>query len=105
MAIPDVLGRQEDDAFEPDPRASSKLIHSVSVPFEAGAIGEVKVEVFRSVDEGDRGGIVIRATLKDEASSFVPHAKLIPSGVELHMAGDIEAKSLIDAMKAALAAL
>lgn len=103
MQHPDIIGRYNEN--ETDPRAKSQLVHSVSVPFEGGAIGEVTVSVFRSTDKEDRGGIVLKITLEDHASSFLPLAKTIPSGVELHMAGDIEAESFINALKTALSTL
>lgn len=108
MTNPSILGRQEEDdetGQKPDARASTTLVHTVTVPFEAGAVGEVTVSAFRSTDDEDRGGVVLRLTLADKASSFVPYAKLIPSGVEVHIAGDVEAKSLIQALKTALATL
>ncbi len=98
MNAPSILGRMEDDTYI-DARASTKLLHSVDVPFEAGAVGNVTVSVFKSVDEEDRGGLVFRITLNDQAQSFIPHAVSINNGIELHMAGGIEAKSLVQAIK------
>lgn len=103
MHSPQIIGRYDEN--ETDARSSTVLIDSVSVPFEGGAIGEVTVAIFNSTDDEDRGGIVFRVTLKDQASSFLPFAKTIPSGIEVHMAGDIEAKSLVHALKTALATL
>lgn len=103
MNHPDIIGRYNED--ETTSRADTQLIHSVSVPFEGGAIGEVTVSVFRSTDQEDRGGVVLRITLEDQASSFLPFSRTIPSGIELHMAGDIEAQSFVHALKTALSTL
>ena len=102
---PEIIGRFGFNEDETDARSSTHRVHSVSVPYEGCAAGEVTVAVFRSDDENDRGGIVLRVTLQDEGSSFLPFVKSIPSGVELHMAGDIEAESLVHALKTALATL
>ena len=104
MQSPAILGRMEDDEFI-DSRASTQVVHTVEVPFEGGAIGKVVVTVFKSKDDEDRGGLVFRIALDDQGSSFIPHAVSIENGIELHMAGDIEAKSLVQALKTALSSL
>lgn len=104
MTNPRITGRQDYDGSL-DERATTELVHTVSVPFEAGAVGKVEVEAFRSTGSEDRGGLVLRITVQDQASSFVPCAKSIPSGVELHMAGDIEGETLVHALKTALSTL
>lgn len=101
MNNPRILGRSEEDN-QLDARSSTRLLHTVSVPFEGGAIGELSVSVFQSVDDEDRGGLVLRITLKNEGSSFLPLAQNIEEGIDLHMAGDIEAKTLVHALKTAL---
>ena len=104
MQSPAILGRMEDDELI-DSRASTQLVHTVEVPFEGGAIGKVVVTVFKSQDDEDRGGLVFRITLDDQGSSFIPHAVSLGNGIELHMAGDIEAQSLVHALKTALSSL
>lgn len=104
MTNPRIIGRQEYDDRSGD-RATTELVHTVSIPFEAGAVGKLDIEAFRSVDNEDRGGLVLRITIQDQGSSFVPYAKNVPSGVELHMAGDIEAESLVHALKTTLSTL
>ena len=101
-----VLGRQDNDELSdaPDPRAPTKLVADVRVPFEGGAVGEAQVQLLRSTDIEDRGGLVLRITIADQGSSFVPYAKLIENGVELHIAGDIEAKSVAAAILGVLQA-
>lgn len=104
MKSPFILGRMEDDGTI-DSRSSTRIVHTIEVPFEAGAIGKVAVTVFKSQGDEDRGGIVFRITLDDQGSSFIPHAIILGNGIELHMAGDIEAKSLVQALKTALCSL
>jgi len=103
MANPNVMGRLDGD--ETDERAPTELVTTISLPFEGAAIGNVTVSVFRSTDTEDRGGIVIKINLKNEASSFQPYAKNIEDGVELHVAGDIEAQSVLAAVRGALCAM
>jgi hypothetical protein len=104
VTTPTVLGRLDTDAPEdtPDPRAKTTLSAEVRVPFEGGAVGQVTVQIFRSEGDEDRGGVVIRVTIDDQGSSFIPHASLLPNGVELHIAGDIEGRSVVTALRAAL---
>lgn len=104
MQNPKILGRTEDDDYI-DERASTSLLTQKEVSFEAGAIGKVSVAVFKSNGTEDRGGLVLRITLDDQASSFVPHSEILENGVELHMAGAVEADSLVKALKDALASI
>jgi hypothetical protein len=104
MESPPILGRMEDDDLI-DSRSSTQAINTVEVPFAAGAIGKVVVTVFKSQDDEDRGGLVFRITLDDQGSSFIPHAVSLENGIELHMAGDIEAQSLVQALKTVLSSL
>ena len=106
MSNPKVLGRSFGEKPETaDARASTVSGPQISISYISGAIGAVHVEVFTSTDDEDRGGIVLRITVEDQASSFVPVAKNIANGVELHLAGDAEGASLVRALRGALAAL
>ena len=104
MEAPKILGRVENDGYI-DQRASTHALRTVDVSFEAGAVGKLTVTVFKSNDEEDRGGLIFRITLDDIGSSFIPHAIALENGIELHMAGDIEAQSLVQALKTALSSL
>ncbi len=104
MDTPNILGRT-DDEDTPDSRATTRLTNTAQIKYEAGAVGEVAVSVYQSNDTEDRGGIVLQITLNDQASSFIPYARNTASGIEIHMAGDIEGKSFVRALKSALAAL
>ena len=103
MNEPNVIGRDEFD--DEDARSATRLVQDVTIPYEGGAVGSIKVSIFRSTASEDRGGVVIRITLEDQASSFLPTAVSIPHGIELHMAGDIESKTMVNALRTGLAAL
>lgn len=77
----------------------------MSLEFHSGAVGIAKVQVFTSVDDEDRGGVVFRFEIIDQGSAFIPFAKNNENGVEVHFAGDAEAASLVNALKGVLAAL
>ena len=104
MEAPKILGRVENDGYI-DQRASTHALRTVDVSFEAGAVGKLTVTVFKSNDEEDRGGLIFRITLDDIGSSFIPHAIALENGIELHMAGDIESKSLVQALKSVLSSI
>lgn len=99
---PTIVGRFDDEL---DNRASTELVLSATVPYVSGAIGEITTSLFQSTGDCDRGGVVFRITINDRASSFQPWAKIIPSGVELHLAGDAEAAALVKALKVVLSTL
>jgi hypothetical protein len=106
MNTPSALGRQDTDSPSdaPDPRASTTLVAEARLPFEGGAVGEVLVQLLRSTQSEDRGGLVLSVTIADQGSSFIPYARLIENGVELHIAGEIEAKSVASAILTVLQA-
>jgi hypothetical protein len=111
MKNPSVVGRDEYAVVDNsgsiagnalDERANTNLISTVSIPFQAGAIGTLRVEVFSSMDDEDRGGVVVRITMDNQASAFTPYSRNIENGVEVHMAGDAEGKALVSALKASV---
>ena len=104
METPSILGRTDDDDTT-DQRATTRLTSGAFIKFEGGAVGQITVSAYQSNDDEDRGGVVLRVTLENDASSFTPVAKNVANGIEIHMAGDIEGKALIRALKSALAAL
>ena len=91
---------EDDDRI--DERATTNLVYFEELAYEGGAVGKITVSVFKSSDDEDRGGLVFRIALEDRASSFIPYAVNTESGVELHMAGDIESASLVQVFKKAL---
>ena len=101
--MPDIslIGRMDDDST--DERARCEVISTVSIPFEGGAVGEVIATRLASCDNEDRGGCVLSITMNNSASSFLQFARNINGGVEIHMAGDIEAKAFLAALRAVLA--
>jgi hypothetical protein len=100
---PVVIGRLPDNDLHE--RAPTKHVFSTTIPYEGGAIGEVTVDIYRSTDISHRGGVVLRVTSRNDAESFIAHAKVIDGGIELHMAGDIEGRSLLEALRKATAEL
>lgn len=106
MNEPKLLGRSPEDSNEQATvRAETSSGPRITIPYTSGAAGEVSVEVFISNDDEDRGGVVLRLTLDDHGSSFIPAVREIQTGVEIHMAGDAEAACLIRALRGVLAAL
>lgn len=86
MNTPEVIGRWPDGA---DPRAGTKFGY-LSQTLEGNGFGGIRAVLFDSVDDEDRGGFVIRLTQTDPSAGFLPHAKLIEDGIEIHVAGDHE---------------
>ena len=63
----------------------------------------VCVEGFVSLDDEDRGGVVIRLIGNDEG--FMPYAVKTAEGVEMHIAGEGEARAAIANLLAVLSEL
>lgn len=106
MKNPEVLGRQTDEKNEnATSRAKTIPGPELTIPYTSGSMGSVCVQTFFSIDDEDRGGLVLRLSVEDEGSSFIPAARSTPEGVEIHMAGDAEAASLIRALRGVLAAM
>lgn len=102
---PTILGRAAGEApGQADARATTEKIGEVTIPYGGGAQGVARVGLFRSVDDEDRGGVVLRLTVDDHGSSFVPTCRPLPNGAELHLAGDAEADALLRAIAGAIAA-
>lgn len=97
----EVIGRLDDDSTEA--RAACAVAGSVSVPFAGAAVGEIHAVLLESRDVNGRGGCVLQITLRNDASSFLPFAKNIEGGVELHMAGETEGQAFISALRSLLA--
>ncbi|HRJ49945.1 MAG: hypothetical protein KF787_01310 [Phycisphaeraceae bacterium] len=101
---PTILGRSAGDSPEhASERARTEKVCEVSVPYVSGAVGTAKVELFRSVDDEDRGGVILRLTTEDGGSSFSPTFRVVENGVELHLTGDAEADALLRAIVGAIA--
>lgn len=102
----ELIGRLEDEML--DVRAKCREVSSVMIPYSGGAIGTIKGTLFQSSDDQDRGGIVLRVTLENGASSFFPHVKQIEikdstiGGIEIHMAGEVEAEAFLDVLRSLL---
>lgn len=97
---PSVIGENEDGLV--DPRHATRKIGSVTIEIPATA-EDIEVALFESLDDEDRGGIVIRIEVAGGGSGWMPHAKKLPRGIELHMAGDGESKALLTALASLIA--
>ena len=96
---PPVLGRSTGDAIEnAHARSSTVYVGESAVEYVSGATGVARVELFKSTDGEDRGGFVLRVTIIDGGSSFVPTCKALSNGVELHLAGEAEGDALLRAL-------
>lgn len=100
--MPKIIGRDSDG--NEHERASTVSGPQTSIEFVSGVEGTAKVQIFTSVDDEDRGGVVFRFEIDDQNYSFIPFARNTEKGVELHFAGEAEAESLINALKGVLAA-
>jgi len=77
----------------------------LSVPYVNGGAAAVDAQAFLGDEAGDCGGIVIRISVRHVGRTFAPVAVATPDGVELHMAGELEAASLVRALRGLLAAI
>lgn len=101
----DILGRSlGESSSRAGIRSSAVSGPKVEVGYCSGAQGTATVEAFFSTNDEDRGGIVLRIAAKGTDCSFIPAAKDIEGGVELHLAGQAEAESFIRALRGVLAA-
>ena len=103
MDIPNVIGRFGNN--ETDSRATTEHLCDVVVPLVINGEGEVKISVFKSTDSGSRGGFVLRITMDKQDSGFQPFAINLDDGIEVHIAGEIEAKQTSTALRAAITVL
>lgn len=98
---PKIFGRSS--SVEEDRSDTYKSLIS-SIPYQGGACGKLTAEVYISKQKEDRGGMVLRIT-GDDSEAFIPYAKNIEKGIEIHMAGSTEAKVLVDLLKGVLFSL
>lgn len=112
MTNPKLLARQPDDLIEHNdiadkramqPRAETTDGTSVTEIFSGGAEGALHVAMYNSTDTGDRGGAVLRLKIDSEGQAFLPYAVNIDGGVDIHIAGETEAKKVLAALRAVLA--
>jgi len=93
---PELLGRSDHGTTdEISVRSPTVLVASLTHRFDAVAIGTLTFTVFKGVNTMDEAGYVIRITTDNEASAFTPHAETIKNGVEIHMAGQVEADTFM----------
>jgi hypothetical protein len=106
-AVPSaILGRNpENPGGAPSLHAHVQEAASASLNYATGATGQASVTVYRSEQNLDRGGMVLRFAIENGESSFLPTATLTPKGVDLHIAGEAEAEAMIIALQTALVQL
>ncbi len=98
-----VLGRNpKDPNAAPAQRAKVVPQASASLAYTTGAVGTAKVSIYRSQQDLDRGGMVIRLGIQDSEASFLPTAILTPEGTDIHIAGEAEAEAMVLALQTAL---
>jgi hypothetical protein len=103
--IPSLLGRHPEAApRETDIRAETARVASVTIPLTGAVAGFARAELFGSLDDEDRGGVVIRLTIEDPECALVPTCRDVAGGSELHLAGDAEADAMLRAIAGVLAA-
>lgn len=95
---PDVIGRADASNLI-DHRSSASLVATAR---GMSGFGSIKIDAFASVDDEDRGGVVLRIRMTDRGDGFEPFARNIPGGVEIHMAGDAEGEGMMVAMREVL---
>jgi len=107
---PMVIGREAGDERhnqmynnQHDERSATKLVATQELQFfqpESSSCPFFTVELFESLNTGDRGGYVLRLRLSDtHGSDFIPHAKLIRDGVEVHVAGQAEGDAFVEVLR------
>ena len=100
---PKILGRINERLV--DPRADTVLVSSATVVLSGyDESMHVKASLYQSEEDCDRGGYVIclDATGLDDEGLFVPHVVQTPTGIELHLTGDIEGQTFAKALLAIL---
>jgi len=103
--FPMILGRAVGESPEhASERARTEKVCEVAVPYVSGATGTARAELFRSADNEDRGGVILRLTTEDGGSSFAPMFRVVENGIELHLTGEAEGNAFLRAIVGAIAA-
>ncbi len=98
-----ILGRNpEDPGAAPSQHSRVEEAANAALEYTTGAAGKASVSVYRSVQDLDRGGMVLRLGIQNNEASFLPTATLTPEGVDIHIAGEAEAEAMVIALQTAL---
>ncbi len=102
-ASPALLGRNPEDPGAA-PCLHSSVVEAARATFgyTTGAAGNATATIYRSEQNLDRGGMVLRLAIDNSESSFLPTATLTPEGVDIHIAGEAEAEAMVIALQTAL---
>lgn len=79
-------------------RAPVEIEWAAAVDYTGGAQGAAIIEYWTNRDGGKYGGVVLKFSIKDEASSFKPTFRKTAEGVEVHIAGWCEASAMMTAL-------
>jgi hypothetical protein len=87
------------DSIEAGPVAATAFVAGEKERFFGGANGMALVEKFESDAGGEAGGFVLRFLVADEEQSRIPYGVNIENGVEVHLAGETEARAMLVALR------
>lgn len=95
---PAVMGRH-DDYYLGERTASSDSVKQYAITWN-GAIpnGTMKAELFRSDGGTNECGVVLRLTGSGDGA-FIPWARRVEGGVEVHVAGNEESEAFLAALR------
>jgi len=86
-------------SIERSPIAATVFVGGEKENFSGGANGTALVEKFASNADGEAGGFVLRFLVKDEEQSRLPYSMNVENGVEVHLAGETEARAMLVALR------
>lgn len=85
--------------IEATPVATTTVVSNEKEDFSGGANGQALVEKFESDGDGEAGGYVLRFLVADQEQSRIPYGLNIELGVEVHLAGETEARAMLVALR------
>lgn len=98
----EILGRKLDEN-DGEPRSVGEHLSGCEIEFAGGAAGTLRVDLYTSDAGGGYGGMVFKFQIYGDG--FIPCARQLPNGAEIHIAGDIETSAALIAIVKALECL
>jgi len=86
-------------SIEARPVATTVFVAGEKENFRGNANGVAMIEKFESDAGGEAGGFVLRFRVKDEEQSRIPYGVNVENGVEVHLAGETEARAMLVALR------
>lgn len=91
-------------------RAGTKLVVEVRTDYTTGVIGTSKVKIYQSLDDEDRGGVVIDIEIDNDSGGFAPNCEMLSGhdpydrkgAIRITLLGDAESTSVLIALKKAI---